>query len=113
MDEHDIEEFIADLEDPSGFAVSTTAVDGWRPREAHPPVLEDWVEQAFHRCLLRYLSFPGDPPRGTAVIEDAERGRLYEQTPCGAGTWFLNRARGGDRRSPSGDTACSPAPGPG
>ncbi|HEX9888371.1 MAG TPA: hypothetical protein VGA69_02750 [Nitriliruptorales bacterium] len=91
MREEDIREFIDGLDDPRGFETPTTAVDGWPVRHPEPEDVLGWLEDGWLRSMRRLLSYPDDPPCGVAVVEDGVRGRLFEQSPCETGTWFLTR----------------------
>lgn len=91
MRNESIETFIANLHDASGFEIRTTAVDGWPVDQPEPADVDAWIREAWTHCLRRYLAYPNDPPFGAAVIEDRDRGRVYEQSPCETGEWFLER----------------------
>jgi hypothetical protein len=91
--DEDIRRFIDGLRDVSGFEDPVTGVDGWEPDDQVPPDFDEWFVRAHTRLLHRYFSEPDVPPFGAALIEDRVRGRLYEQTPCEPGSWFLSRLR--------------------
>jgi hypothetical protein len=93
MRDEDIQRFVAELTDASQFELPTTAVDGWSPREPQPRDLQQWLREAFERCLRLYVVRPTDPPFGAAVIEDSLRGRLYRHLPEETGRSFLERLR--------------------
>lgn len=89
MDE--IDRFIENLQDAAPFEVRTTAVHGWRPAEIEPNDVLVWARDALERCLYPLVVHAQDAPFGVAVIEDRDRGRQYEQSPCETGRWFLER----------------------
>ena len=92
MDETAIRDFIDQLEDARGFETSTTAIDGWPPApvRAHDGPIA-WHGSVLARATAYYERWPTDAAWPAAVIETAERGRLYGCEPCEEVDWFLER----------------------